>query len=180
MTDLNPIIDSAMNLQEALAGIEIPANIKNSLTIIEVQYISFDELLHQGQLVLHKDLTNEVIEIFKEIVRLRFPIQHVIPIVAYAWDDEASMSANNTSAFNYRLIYATNTPSNHSYGRAIDINPLLNPYTAIDGSVQPQGATYEPARPGTIQHGDPLVSAFGDRGWHWLAERDWQHFDKVS
>ena len=180
MPDLNPIIDSAITLDEALFGLEIPTEIKNALTIIEVQYISFDELLHQGQIVLHKDLAQDIIEIFKKLHEARFPIQHAIPIAAYNWDDEASMQANNTSAFNYRIIYGTDRLSNHSYGRAIDINPLFNPYTAIDGSVQPLGATYDPSKPGTIRYGDLVVSAFEARGWHWLAEQDWQHFDKIA
>lgn len=37
-------------------------------------------------------------------------------------NDNKSMSANNTSAFNYRVISGTKKLSNHSYGLAIDIN----------------------------------------------------------
>lgn len=44
--------------------------------------------------------------------------------------DDKSMSANNTSAFYARKVANTDRWSNHSYGLAIDINPLLNPYSS--------------------------------------------------
>ena len=38
------------------------------------------------------------------------------------------MEDNNTSCFNYRKILNTDKYSKHSYGLAVDINPLYNPY----------------------------------------------------
>ena len=176
-----PIIDSALSLEEALSGILIPPDIRDDLTLIDIEYISFDEKLHRGQLVLHIDLAQEAQEIFGEILKLRFPIEHAIPICTYDWDDEESMRSNNTSAFNYRVIYGTTEVSNHSRGCAIDINTRLNPCIAIDGRLQPANGSHDPNIPGTLTHDSPVVKLFTDRGWRWLGHRerkDWQHFDK--
>ncbi len=115
--------------------------------------------------------------------KLNFPIEKVVPIVAYGWDDETSMRDNNTSAFNYRFVQGTEILSNHSYGRAIDINPLFNPY--VKGSVvQPHGATYSPARSGTIVDKDSVVLLFEGVGWtwggHWQNLKDYQHFERTQ
>ncbi len=90
------------------------------------------------------------------------------------------MAANNTSGFNYRHVPGHNSLSNHAFGRAIDINPVQNPYMQ-NGLATPPGAVYRPGQPGTITDG-PIVQAFERRGWHWGGrwrfQTDWQHFDK--
>jgi hypothetical protein len=55
----------------------------------------------------------------------------------YDADDDRSMEANNTSAFNCRPITGGTAWSNHSYGRAIDVNPVQNPYISRGGTVLP-------------------------------------------
>jgi peptidoglycan L-alanyl-D-glutamate endopeptidase CwlK len=179
-------IDSAMNLQESLEGLEIPEEIRDTLALVDVQYYSFDDKLHQGQIVIHQDLANDLRSIFKEILEMRFPIQQVVPIVAYDWDDLVSMGDyNNTSAFNYRFIYGTTELSNHSHGRALDINPRTNPYTTRLGTIIPEGAVYDPSRPGTITADSEIVKIFLSYGWEWggnweETRRDWQHFQKLA
>ncbi len=175
------IIDSSLNLEEGLGKLTIPVEIRTTLSIIDVEYISFDNLLHRGQIILHEEVAQEVQEIFKEICALRFPITHAIPVVHYDWDDDASMRENNTSAFNYRLIYNTDRLSNHSYGLAIDINPLLNPQFLRDGTTLPRDATHDPQVPGSFHVNEPVVSLFTSRGWDWGGTwewPDWQHFAK--
>jgi peptidoglycan LD-endopeptidase CwlK len=94
------------------------------------------------------------------------------------------MQDNNTSAFNYREIIGTNRVSNHSLGRAIDINPMQNPYYALDGNTYPVGATYEQNAKGTILSTGEVVAVFKKYGWDWLGERsknkDFQHFQKLT
>ncbi len=178
---MKPIIDSSMTLEEALQGINIPDRIKINLNLIDVQYFSFDNKLHQGQLVIHSKVVNEVVEIFEKIRELQFPILKVIPVSIYKWSDEVSMANNNTSAFNYRFIFGTERLSNHSYGLAIDINPLLNPYTQIDGIIVPRGGIYDVNKIGTITADSKIVELFKSHGWQWggnWERKDWQHFDK--
>lgn len=177
------IIDSRITLAEALVGSAAPREILSDLVLLDVEYISFDDLVHQGQLIVHRELADDVKKIFAELCRLRFPIQKVIPIVAYDWSDERSMADNNTSAFNYRIVYGTNEISNHARGRAIDMNPAINPYVAIDGTVFPNGAVYDTAQKGTIVEDGEIVSLFTSYGWewggHWPDRKDWQHFQKI-
>jgi hypothetical protein len=171
-----------MSLDEALAGKEIPDDIRKNLALVNVPFFSFGGEVREGQLVVHAEVATDVQKIFKTLMEMRFPIKEITPVVAYAWDDNTSMAANNTSAFNYRVIVGTNRLSNHSYGRAIDINPFQNPYTQRDGVVVPPGAHYDPAQSGTITA--EVVSLFKSYGWDWggdwQQQKDWQHFEKPS
>ena len=76
-----------------------------------------------------------------------------------AADDELSMEDNNTSAFNCREIPGTGPWSQHAFGRAIDLNPLLNPYIDCTGAFQPKNAAPYLDRsridPGLLEGGRP-------------------------
>jgi hypothetical protein len=170
-----------LTLEEALAGKEIPHHIRENLVLVDVEYRSFDECEYTGQLVIHRELAEEMKAIFAEIKAAHFPIEKIIPVAAYDWSDDASMEDNNSSAFNYRNIVGGENLSQHAYGRAIDINPCQNPYVKGD-IVLPQNAFYSPDAPGTIVSGDAVVEAFVKRGWDWGGNwqrlKDWQHFEK--
>lgn len=175
------IIDCNYTLSEALAGIRIPAWIRKNLRLVNVYYYSFDGKLHEGQLVINKFLVKDIKAIFREIKNRKFPIQRVIPIVRYGWSDDSSMKDDNTSAFNYRVVKGTHILSEHAYGRAIDINPWLNPQIKR-GKIISDGAHYNPNKPGTITKNSFIVKAFLRRGWiwggNWRSTKDYQHFEK--
>ncbi|HVW82423.1 MAG TPA: M15 family metallopeptidase [Candidatus Paceibacterota bacterium] len=171
-----------MTLDEAIAGKEIPEDVRKTLALVEIPYLSFDRQDLRGRLVLHRSLAEEVKEIFAILRGRSFPIDKMRPIVAYGWDDDASMADNNTSAFNYRPIAGTARLSNHAYGCAIDINPRQNLYErAADGLVLPPGARYEPIARGTVI--PSVAEVFKSRGWNWGGDweshKDWQHFEKI-
>ena len=173
------VVDSAISLEDALKGSNCPPYVSATLTLINVEYWGFDKRRHRGQLVVHRGIAQEAKDIFQELLRASFPIKKVIPIVRYRWVDGASMADNNTSAFNYRYVPGTQRLSRHAYGRALDINPSLNPYM-LNGVAHPRGAKYNVTVPGTIQD-NYVVAAFEKRGWRWggrWREKDWQHFDK--
>jgi hypothetical protein len=178
----NIIIDSAMTLAEAVKGSVAPKSMLDSLCIIDVRYFSFDGHLHQGQLVIHREVRKEVQDLFKAIEKTRFPVEKVIPIIRYGWSDEASMADNNTSAFNYRVIEGTSRLSRHASGRAIDINPRLNPVFYKNGTVLPEGATYNQRQPGTFHGRHMIVKTLRARGWvwggHFKSLKDYHHFEK--
>jgi poly-gamma-glutamate synthesis protein (capsule biosynthesis protein) len=103
---------------------------------------------------------------------------------AYGGDDHRSMDADNTSAFNCRTVAGTDRWSEHAYGRAIDVNPIENPYVTGSGNVSPPaGARFadrsQRAR-GLIHRGGPVVDAFAAAGWQWggawSGTKDYQHF----
>ena len=105
----------------------------------------------------------------------------------YNADDERSMSANNTSAFNCRNIANTSRWSKHSYGKAIDINPVQNP-CVIKTKVYPQIDAAKPYKarilkhPAMIKKGDLVYRLFKQNGWNWGGDwkslKDYQHFEK--
>lgn len=177
------IVDCNYSFKEAVSGIEIPKSIIKQLTLVEVEYYSFDEKLHRGQIIVNQKAAKEIKEIFEIIKSTRFPIAKVIPVVKYNWSDEASMNDNNTSAFNYRIVKGYKLLSAHSYGLAIDINPLQNPH--IKGKiVNPIKGSYNIKVAGTILKESKLVSEFRKRGWQWggrwRSSKDYQHFEKKN
>jgi hypothetical protein len=153
---------------------------------VEVTYIGFDNQTHRGALIVNQDLAAEVVAIFDQLLYLRYPIEKIRTVDSYPGaDDELSMEDNNTSAFNCRDIPGTGRWSQHAYGRAIDLNPLLNP--EIDqGAVQPKNAApyldRNRTHPGVLHAGDPVVRLFTDRGWRWGGDwrtpKDYQHFER--
>jgi peptidoglycan L-alanyl-D-glutamate endopeptidase CwlK len=169
-----------MTLTEALAGIEIREDIREHLVLLDIPFYSFEGVTKVGQMVVHEHVADDVQKIFKTLYGILFPIEHMIPIVAFHWDDNASMAANNTSCFNYRLIEGTDRLSNHSYGVAVDVNPMQNPYVRRDGLVLPKGASYNPGQKGTVT--GEIASVFSAHGWEWGGTwddpKDWQHFQK--
>ena len=100
---------------------------KKDLRYIRILYYGFDKKTHIGELIVNKKIEKDTISIFKELYNAKYPIERVELIDNYNAEDEASMTANNTSCFNYRTIKGKKTLSNHSKGLAIDINPLYNP-----------------------------------------------------
>jgi len=179
--NLSPIIDSRMTFEESIAGTAAPQDVVENLCLIDVCYRAFDGLLHQGQMVVHKAVRNDVLEIFKMIAMLGFPVAKVVPIVLYDWSDDRSMDDNNTSAFNYRVVLGTDRLSRHAFGKAVDINPLLNPVIYDNGILSPLGASYIPEKPGTLYETHPIVQAFLQYGWQWGGHftdfKDYHHFD---
>jgi hypothetical protein len=157
------------------------------LRYITVSYVDFEQVPRHGELIMHKSVAGEILEIFKEIYDAGFPIARMELVDNFGADDSASMSANNTSAFNFRAVSGTSNLSKHAYGLAIDINPVQNPYVVrADGYVSPpEGREYADrgsARPGMIMPGDAVLAAFASRGWTWGGDWkytiDYQHFQK--
>lgn len=167
-------------LEEALEGAIFPPDIRKALALVEVEYWGFDEKPHAGRLVVQRELAEEVRAIFAELRQKRFPVQSITPIAIYGWSDEKSMQENNTSGFNYRNVPGTERLSNHATGRAIDVNPKINPYFR-NGASYPPNTQYDPTRKGAIT--PEIAQTFEKRGWNWggrWREKDWQHFDKTA
>lgn len=154
---------------------------------ITLNHIGFDGAAHRGELIVHEGLVPQVVAIFDQLYRLRYPIEKIRPAGRYPGAaDELSMEDNNTSAFSCRDIPGTGRWAQHAYGRAIDLNPLVNPYLESSGAFQPKNAVayLDRARtdPALLHDGDPAVRAFTDRGWawggHWRSPIDYQHFEQ--
>ncbi len=130
---------------------------------------------------MHRDLAEEIVELFTFMFEIRFPIEQIVPASQFNFDDEAMMQANNTSAFNYRNIAGTTRLSIHAFGRAIDINPRLNPMF-VNGVAHPPNARYIPRAPGVLDKNHPVVCKFRELDWTWGGDWDepvdYHHFEK--
>ena len=173
-----------MTFEEAVKGSKAPEEVIGQLELLDVQYYGIDEKLHQGQIMVNKAISQKIREIFEVILEERFPINKVVPMVYYDWDDDKSMEDNNSSAFCYRVIAGTDKISQHSFGMAVDINPKFNPLTYTDGRCLPASGKYDTSRLGTLLEGSKIVRAFEERGFLWRGRNrnkydDLHHFDIV-
>jgi hypothetical protein len=156
------------------------------LVYLRVSHIGFDAAVHEGELAIHKDLADEVVAILKVLFDQRFPIEKMKLVDEYQGSDDASVADNNTSAFNCRFVAGKpGTFSKHSQGRAIDINPRVNPMVVGQTVSPPAGAAFLDPRtkaPGLLREGAPAVTEFTRRGWTWggtwKSLKDYQHFEK--
>ena len=172
-----------MTFEQALAGSPAPPEILATQTLLSVPFADFAGESQIGQLVVHRELADEVVELFRLLLIERFPIARMVPVVAFGWSDDLSMEANNCSAFNYRVKVGKSELSAHATGRALDINPRQNPYMRGE-LVLPEGAVYDTKASGTLM-GDSTAVRFleshgGVWGGRWTTLKDFHHFEKPA
>jgi len=158
-----------------------PAQLRN----VTVSYIGFDGRAHTGTLVVHRDVAGSVRRVFNALYAQRFPIHRIEPVAKFGGSDDRSMAADNTSGFNCRYAVAAGPKrwSAHSYGKAIDVNTVENPYVLGSSVLPSAGRAYTDRsryRKGmAVAHG-VLVRAFASVGWlwggRWSGSPDYQHF----
>ena len=151
---------------------------------LDLAYWDYQGAPAVGAVIVHADQAEKVVRVFAALFDARFPIESLRPIAEFGADDDASMAANNTSGFNCREIDGRpGVWSQHAFGGAIDINPLVNPW--VRGSLvdPPGGEPYVDRStdvPGLIRAGDAVTSAFAEVGWSWggdwTSTVDYQHF----
>ncbi len=160
---------------------------REDLRYLSVVHWGYDGKEHTGEVIVHSFVADELIAIFEELYTAHFPIEKMRIIDEYDADDDRSMADNNSSAFCSRPKTGTSAGfSLHSYGLAIDINPLVNPYVKGEKILPPEGAPYvnrDSDTPGIVADGNVCYSAFVSRGWdwggHWEELQDYQHFCKA-
>jgi hypothetical protein len=143
-----------------------------------------DGRAHTGRIVVHRDVAAQVVAVLRRLYAARFPIRRMVPVDAYGGSDFRSIEADNTSAFNCRYVDGTSRWSEHAYGRAIDLNPIENPYVTSGGTTSHRASRpyvrRAPYRPGMAVEGGVVVGAFDAAGWgwggRWSGARDYQHF----
>jgi poly-gamma-glutamate synthesis protein (capsule biosynthesis protein) len=155
----------------------------DDLRLLQLPYRDLSNQTQRGQLVVRADQAQAVANVFVQLFTIGFPIERMQLVDAYGGSDDASMAADNTSAFNCRPVQGTTTWSQHAYGLAVDINPRLNPWLHAGRIDPPNGAAYADRSlqlPGMIHDGDAVVMAFAAIGWPWggndRTTKDYQHF----
>ncbi len=164
----------------------------DDLRYLNVQYIDFDNKSRTGELICHKDIAMDLLEIFSDLYDAEYQIERIQLVDDFGGNDELSMEANNTSCFNYRVIDGTTRLSNHSLGKAIDINTFYNPYVRIrdDGSklITPKGSEAYADRntdfDHKISHDDLTYQLFTEHGFTWGGDwdnrKDYQHYERLK
>ena len=148
---------------------------------------------HQGEMVVHKRIAEDVLEIFEKLYDADYPIERMVLPDNYMAEDEIMMRDNNSSSFNFRFISHTNKISKHGLGMAVDINTLYNPYHKIVKNED--GTEKEVIEPATgkpylnrsknfdykIEKGDLCYRLFTEKGFEWGGDwpdlKDYQHFE---
>lgn len=162
---------------------------KKDLRYVRVLHYGFDNKVHIGELIVNYEIAEDIIDIFYQLYLEKYPIERMILIDNYDADDTLSMEANNTSCFNFRKIAGSSKLSNHSKGRAIDINPLYNPYVKRKNGVticEPEkGFPYIDRKKKfsyKIDKQDICYQLFIEHGFiwggNWNTVKDYQHFEK--
>jgi len=153
------------------------------LRLLSFSHWGFDRRVKVGRLVVHEAVARPVLSAFEQLYAERFLIRKVVPVDAYGASDFRSIEADNTSAFNCRFVDGTRRWSEHAYGRAIDVNPIENPYVSGGRTSHRASVPYVDRgrrRPGMAHEGGALVRAFDAIGWgwggHWTSVKDYQHF----
>ena len=176
-----------------ISGISYPVDCQvplDDLRYVVLQYVDFNNDPQTGEMIVNKAIAQDVVEIFYELFENGYQIESIKLVDEFGGDDTASMLANNTSSFNYRVVEGTTRLSNHALGRAIDLNPFYNPYITYnkDGStnISPVGSEAYADRtisfPYKIDENDLAYKLFKAHGFtwggNWNSCKDYQHFEK--
>ncbi|KJF85728.1 M15 family peptidase [Photobacterium phosphoreum] len=160
---------------------------------VTFNYRDFTGKAHtNGQLVVMDAVAPYVGNIFDALYQQGFPIHKAVPIEIYGGNDVQSMTANNTSAFNYRPVAGTGSLSLHAYGAAIDLNPLQNPFVTfsgngnvkfspVQGTQYANRAIYRFGKPDSRGMAEVVIDTFARNGFQywggfWDSPIDYQHF----
>jgi hypothetical protein len=182
-----PVFQSSIGM---VAAADLPSSWREgcpsdveALRSVDVSHVGYDGEVHTGRLIVAAEVAEDMVDIMSQLFEAAFPIERMEPVDVYGGDDDLSMAANNTSAFNCRPVTGGGSWSEHSYGTAIDVNPLVNPYVVGGTVLPPAGAAYADRSldaSGMIHDGDVVVEAFASHGWiwggTWSSPKDYQHF----
>ena len=157
------------------------------LRAVELRHWDFRGRSRIGVLVVNAAEVRNVVSVFRRLYAARFPIRRMLGVEVYRGSDDASMRADNTSGFNCRFVGGTSRWSEHAYGKAIDVNPVENPYVHGGLVEPPTGRAFldrSRRRPGMATRTSVLVRAFDAVEWHWggrwTSSKDYQHFSTTG
>lgn len=141
------------------------------LAWVRVAFRGFDGRRHTGELLLHRRVADDVVQVFRRLWRADFPLEELRVTRRDELDAPPTGDGNNSGAFVCRPVVGGTTYSQHAYGLAVDLNPFQNPYTKGDDVVLPELASSyldrDRRRPGMYDADSVVVRAFADIGWTW-------------
>jgi hypothetical protein len=169
---------------------ECPTHLRD-LRYIRVVHHDFNYIDIVGELIVHKSIANEIVWIFEELYNIGYPIRQMRLVSDFGGNDWKSIEADNTSAFNCRKATGSKKWSKHAFGRAIDINPLENPYISRKGHISHRVSlkyrkrvhkNNSPMDRAVLLPRDEATLIFKNYGFKWGGDwrytKDYQHFFK--
>ncbi|MGZ5383806.1 MAG: M15 family metallopeptidase [Acidimicrobiia bacterium] len=161
---------------------ECPVTVEE-LAYVTVSHWGFDQKFHTGELLVNASVADDLVEVFRRLHEIRFPIEEMRVIRLEEIDAHPTGDWNDTTAFVCRPAVGSGSWSQHAYGTAVDVNPFHNPYQKGDLVLPELASVYldrSDLRPGMIAAGDDVVQAFAAIGWgwggNWNSLKDWMHF----
>ncbi len=168
-----------------------PISIKD-LRYLTMTYLNFNNESKIGEMIVHKDISKEIVLIFKELYSIKYPINKMQLVSDFKANDFESIEANNTSSFNCRKVANTSRWSKHTYAKALDINPIQNPYISRKGFISHKSSLKYKKRvhkksldskdKAILLKNDAAVKIFEKYDWKWGGDwktiKDYQHFEK--
>ncbi len=152
------------------------------LVALIFDHVTFEGTTARGVLIVHRDVADDVSAMVRAAHGSAFPLRRAEPADRYDGDDDASMAADNTSAFNCRTVAGTSTWSRHALGTAVDWNPVENPHVHDGGVDPPAGEAFvdrADVRPGMLVPGGAVLDVVDALGWgwggRWRTAQDHQH-----
>jgi len=158
------------------------------LRYLRMSFWGFDDRPHTGEMIVHEDVAEPVVGVFRKIFAARFPIEAMRLAKPEDLTALPTGRGNGTAAFACRAATGQTRFSAHASGLAIDVNPFQNPLERRDGLVVPELASAYTdrswRRPGMIVEGDVVTEAFAAIGWTWgatfSAPKDTMHFSATG
>jgi hypothetical protein len=177
--------------------------LNDRLRVVNVSYYGFDrKIYNDGKIIVLDVVAANVQNIFKELVKIGFPLGGVDPFKGVRLDQVGNDRGvildddyNFAGSFSCRKMLGNGAMSIHSMGLAIDINLLQNPCIEIDTErktikkVIPKDGVFHlnrtPVRPGKTVHAgiidETVIEIFRNNGFnvwggHWDTPIDYHHF----
>ncbi len=183
-SDIGPVPDSVLRRSTWQPGCPVGAD---DLSYVTLSFWGFDEEPHTGELLVHRDVAQDVSRVFKVLYQQLFPIEEMRITTKAELDAAPTGDGNNTGAFVCRPARGSTSWSQHAYGLAIDVNPFHNPYVKDELVLPELASAYMDRgweRPGMVLPDGAVVRAFEAIGWGWggtwTSSKDWMHFSSTG
>jgi D-alanyl-D-alanine carboxypeptidase len=162
----------------------------SGLRLLTVSHWDFQGRVRTGQMVVNARYAGSLAKVFRRLYDLHFPIRHMRLGDAYGTRRVRPADGDVTYSFECRQAVpspcsggsGTGSWSEHAYGRAIDLNPIENPYVGCGRSRERASRPYlnrSRLRRGMVT--PAVVQAFRSIGWGWGGgwsgnTKDYMHF----
>ncbi len=179
VSPINGSLAARMTPSSWRPGCPVPLS---ELRYLRLSYMDLGGVERIGEIVVNADSVDVTVALFEALWDDRFPVASLRLIDDFGGNDDASMAADNSSAFNCRTVGGTGSWSEHAFGRAIDLNPVQNPYVTRSGVEPTAGGAYmdrTDVRPGMLVPGSAPLNVVDWVGWgwggRWSSSKDYQH-----